>query len=267
MNKLTLIIGIFLLLSCEKDPTVSTPTSPSQLAEYIGYFNSEKTTNNVWLHAGNHPAFERETDQRQIHIRVSLPINASDIQLHICDSVQYQDSLELFRTSNQEVQIESGGLFGKFAIKYTNDNRPRLARVSFLAGDSLYISPSIVLRSDIQSTNTKFITDLEIETTSGGRAYINWSGAGIDEPWKNLVIIKDQTGIPFCAVETDNLSFLFHNLRNVTKNFTPTLSDARLQEGQAYSLAIYRNDNAGWMRNFIEVGFVADSTKTQIFND
>ena len=264
MRHLIIILGLFVFTSCEKDPEIVNELEPSNLADYLSRIEEGKVSYRLWAHAGNHPSFERITDQKAVHIRMFLPNGYERVKLFISDSASYPDSLELFYSMDKELTEQSDNLFGLFALKETA-SRSRLAMVSVETPDSVYLSSPILLRVNNSATNTKNASDVWIETTAGGRAYINWNGAGIDEPWKNLVEIRDQTGEVFCAVETNNLSFLFHDLRNVSRDFTPALRDPRLIEGQHYSLTIYRNDNQGWMRNYRKVEFEADSTLIQQF--
>lgn len=266
MQRFLFIVIVCLFASCEKDLVLTQDIEAGNLADYLARVNPEKTSNTLWAHAGNHPFFERTIDEQTVHIRMHLPDEYSNVQLFISDSINYPDSLKLFSRIDKDVLHKNGDLFGLFAIKETQDNRSRLAIVSIESSDSTYLSSPILLRANNKATNTKNTSGISIETTPGGRAYVNWNGAGIDEPWKNLVELRDQTGAVFCAVETNNLSFLFHDLRNVTRNFKPELRDPRLIEGQVYSITIYRNDNQGWMRNYRLLEFEADSRRIQEFD-
>ncbi len=266
MNRYFLILVVWISVSCEKDPVIVEDVEPYNIAEYLSRVNPDKISNTLWAHAGNHPAFEPVTDQQAIHIRMHLPQDFQNVQLYVNDSVEHRDRMELYLLQDKDVHYTDGQIFGRFAIKKTQDNRSRMAIVSLETIDSVYYSAPLLLRGNNTATDTKNVSKISIETTPGGRAYINWSGAGLDEPWRNLVELTDQTGEVFCAVETDDLSFLFHDLRNVTQNFTPSLRDPRLIDRQIYSVAIYRNDNQGWMRNYRIVEFEADSARIQRFD-
>jgi hypothetical protein len=265
MRNWVLILLVFTLSSCEKDEAIDTKTDPATLAHYLSEYHADKTSNKVWLHAGNHPSFERETDERPIHIRLFAPERATEFTCFLNDSIQFRDSLRLYRKISAEFQMEREGLFGLFAIKESRSELNRYARVSYVLGDSLYLSEPILIRAKAISTDTKNTADLRIEVTSGGRAFMNWTASDVAQA-NNLVMITDRTGLVFCAAQTKNDEFLFYNLRNVNRNFTPDLFDPRLVHGETYGLRIYSTDNSGWMRNFRSVVFRADSLNIQSFD-
>jgi hypothetical protein len=262
---ISILLLIALLSSCKKDSAIPSSHPAKTLRDYYELNVSGDVSNDVWTHAGNHPAFAQSVADDPVLIRFYKPENATDFTLFICDSINYPDSFELFRLSNQAYTTESAGLFGNFTLSYPKHNHARLVRICMHRNDSILISDPVTIRSDIFATNTKNASNLNITTTASGQPYFEWNGS-FDGAGSNLVMLTNSAGTRFCAVETTDGSFIFHNLRNVATDFTPELYDPKLLEGQSYTLEIFMTDNSGWMRNYRSVEFKMDSTISQTFD-
>lgn len=252
--------------SCQKDAVIPTTTSET-LSDYFS-FNSKSYHNvslSVWAQAGNHPDFHPSSKDKPILIRYYHPKGATKAALFISDSIDHPYTHEWYRQSRQSRSLESGGIFSTFSLSNVKDNRPRLIRIAYVFEDSLFLSPHISIRPDQFSTNTKNASNVSVTTTATGQAYFEWNGS-FDAAGSNLVMLTNSAGTRFCAVETTDASFIFHNLRNVATDFTPELYDPKLLEGQSYILEIFMTDNSGWMRNYRSVEFKMDSTISQTFD-
>jgi hypothetical protein len=262
---ISILLLFVLLISCEKDGPIPSSYPAKTLQDYYDLNVSGDVSIDVWIHAGNHPSFTNRVADDPVLIRFFRPEEASNITLFINDSIKFPDSLALYRQSNQEFETEAGGLFGTFRLSYPKSNHARLVRIGMKQNDSILISDPITIRPNEFSTNTKNASNVSVETTADGRASFEWNGS-FDGAGNNLVMLTNSGGSRFCAVETTDGSFLFHNLRNVATDFTPDLYDPRLKEGQSYTLEIFMTDNAGWMRNYRSVDFKMDSTTIQSFD-
>ena len=253
-------IGFF---GCQKDPIIDPSPTPEHL-ESVLLQNDKVLIDTIYAHAGNHPNFERETDQYDVHLRFQSHDNMTNVKIYRNDSIAYPDSLALFQKVDLKTEPEFQGLFTNILLKQQQQNEDFLIRVLYTANDTAFLTRTVRVRTAQESTDTKNVRDISVETTPGGRAFFDWAGSSVASD-DNLIEMADATGKTFCAVVTSDPAFLFHNHRNVTHDFTPEIFAPRLVQGESYDVNIYMTDNIGWMRNYRNFSFVADSTKSEFF--
>tara|TARA_B100000902_G_C27273205_1_gene897434 strand:- start:975 stop:1751 length:777 start_codon:yes stop_codon:yes gene_type:complete len=251
------------LSGCEKDPEIS-PSPTLENLESVLLQNDKVLIDTIYAHAGNHPNFERETDQYDVHLRFQSRNNMTSVMIYINDSIANPDSLALFQKVDLIMEPEFQGLFTNILLKQEQQNEDFFIRVLYTANDTVFLTRTVRIRTAQESTDTKNVRGISIETTPGGRAFFDWTGSSVASD-DNLIEIADATGKTFCAMVTSDPTFLFHNLRNVTHDFTPELFAPRLVQGESFNVNIYMTDNTGWMRNYRNFSFTADSTKKEFF--
>lgn len=242
-----------LLLACEKDPAVPVAEGPPSLFTWLAGFPAKAVSHRAVAHAGNHPAFERETDAFPVHILFHAPRSAHSFVYFESDSTQYPDSLQYYRQKALDFELMQNGLLGRFLR--TQPKRNVLARIGYQLGDSVFVSGAVMIRGQA-ATPTASIVTVNVKVSETGRASFNWLGL---DPFavSYLVLLEDRTGEAFCGVYTNSRSFMFYDLRNVTHNLTPELYDPLLVAGEEYTIGVYAMDEQGWIRNFRRIQFVA----------
>lgn len=257
----TLCTLLWLFTACEKDPSIDLSADTSTLSYLHSQFASEKVSEHVLLQAGNHPSFERETDDKEVHLLLYLPEGAHSYRYFENDSIQYPDSLKLYHQKDLSFETMTNGLTGRFLRDQPAGRK--WARVSFQREDSLFISPPVIIREQGFATGT--IEQIRVDVSSTGRCDFRWFKNANINSVQHLLLLEDRTGTAFCGVYTRTLNFFFYDLRNVTENLTPELYDPLLVLGETYRLTIASMDEQGWMRDYRSLEFVADTNEVMVF--
>ncbi|GAB5539995.1 MAG: hypothetical protein Salg2KO_20980 [Salibacteraceae bacterium] len=257
---LVISVLVLTLVGCEKDDPINLNAPNPDLQSRIDASKTSHLVDTIYAHAGNHPAFEKETDQYYLHLRYWSHPNASKLKVYRSDSILNPDQFEFYREIDITTEPVPSGIFNRVLMKEQPEAEDFLVRIAFEHEDTLFITQATRIRANEESKDTKNVRDIQVETTPKGRAYFSWVGAGTASG-NNLIELQDPTGNTFCSVVTTDPNFLFHNLRNALIDFTPALFDPRLVHGEEYHVQIYMTDNSGWMRNFRSFSFTADSNR------
>src|SRR5688500_5745121 len=112
----SILLLAFTLAGCEKDPVI-TDVPADSLPVYLEDFPTEKRSNRVWVQAGNHLSFERETDGLPIHVIFHVPDSAHSFTYFESDSTRFPDSLQFFRKKAVTFELMENQLLGRFLCK------------------------------------------------------------------------------------------------------------------------------------------------------
>ena len=244
MRKLFYLLCLLMiaLISCKKDAGIdegwlANETLDVQVADH----QAERIQYTAFGFVGNHPSFERATDGFSIHADAVVPEGAREIRYFETDSLQYRDSLRTYR--RQDIHIEHLG--DRLLVRGTREGirQDRFVRLTYLLGDSLFITPAITLRA--ASLTTATIDDIESGWNNEGYYAFNWrSVPGSDQ---YLIVLRDFSGDALIALSTERTSLQWYDLRSVGLNFFPALRDPQLVEGSSYTLSIYAITQRGWL--------------------
>lgn len=248
------IISISILLltaSCEQDEAFEPENVDySKLSNYVGSFLDANQSSDVLAFAGNHRSFRLETPEHPIHVFVRQPEEASTLKIFVSDSTNLPERLDFYR----ELNLESVPVFEGFLKRYAVDrkNRNRLIRVSYVIDDSLFLSESISIQANPDTSEA--FEEIEIENDFPGSADFSWSlRAELDF---TLLLLSDRSGDVFNAVTTDRNRFRFFDLRNIQRNYTPELRSPSLIPNETYYLNLFGISSNGWIYSIGSRSFV-----------
>lgn len=258
---LHIIILVLGLTACEKDVMIDSEQDQNTLDYYLSQFSGDKISSSVWAQAGNHPSFERETDDKEVHVTLYMPTEAHSFVYFQSDSMGVPDSTQWYRKRNVDFESMGNGLLGRFLVDQPKHDT--WVRVGFQMDDRFFISGPVLIRDS--QTPTGNIEEVLVDVSATGRCDFRWFKNANINSVSHLLLLHDRTGDAFCGVYTRSLNFFFYDLRNVSQNLTPELYDPLLVLGEDYSVTISSIDEQGWIRDHRSFTFTADTNEVMVF--
>ncbi|MEQ9186704.1 MAG: hypothetical protein RLP15_03155 [Cryomorphaceae bacterium] len=247
MRYLTLLLAcsILVLFGCEKDATISLEELGSlRLDHHLEMHSQEHIAFEAFGCVGNHPNFQLDNGRDAIQAFILSPSNANTFRYYETDSLRFKDSLETYTQIDIPFEGFGDGLFMQASLNQVQ--RDRYARMTYLANDSLYVTPAIAVRSATLTTSD--LGEIESGVNEQGYYEINWrSVPGADQ---YLLILRDRSGDALVGLTTERSSFQWYDLRSVSNDFFPGLRDPRLVEGAEYECSIYALTERAWLSSF-----------------
>lgn len=210
--------------------------------------------------AGNAPAFERLTNDLDLHLYFSADTAPTEVFCFVSDSLKYADSLTFYKRLDATSYSSADQLLSRIALKYPKNER--LYRIAYTTSDFTYVSAPMAIGKLNQRTEK--VEQLTILGSNTGRAEFRWKGFNLALILNYVFLLEEPTGNEFCGVLVNKPRFIFYDLRNVDRNFSPGLYDPLLNFGDRYTATIYCLDESGWIRNYRSFGFEADSVEQEL---
>ncbi len=251
MRYLLLCLTVTLFWACEKDPEVNpSALEDNSLSNYLLQFSEEKTSNNFVAFAGNHPDFEDETNDEDLHLYLKAHPEATDFRLYQNDSLEFEDSLNLYASRTFTEGTAFGDFLTRISLPYPAQGR--WLRISYVVKDSLFLSDPIELPGKKQVTSR--FDELSAEQEAEGRATFRWNDGPLTPRF--VLMLSDRSGDVFCAITTRRDRFRFHDLRNIDRDLTPELFDPQLVIGETYTATLFGISNDGWADRYSTLVFI-----------
>jgi hypothetical protein len=239
-----------LMSACAKDPIIpTTSVDKVTLQDELVAHGSERIRTDAFAFAGDHPSFERETDDAPIHVYAFIPEGATRLTYYETDTLAFRDSLNAYRRKEIEAETKSGDRFHRFAREASR--RDRYARISYWYNDSLFLSPAMAIRS--QSSPTSKLGPVQAFYSSNGYFTFDWEQYPATTSY--LLVLTDATATIRMALTTARSSFQFYDLRDTEHNFIPELRDPQLVDGATYTLTVYAISNRSWCNALTHTAF------------
>ena len=251
MKRWTWIAALLFLAACEQDDAIIDQQRES-LHTLITKYEEGYVSDRFHLQIGNHPSFEKTTDQHPYHIIFRVPENAFDLRYFETDSFRRPDSLPGYIERNPQMIESDNGFFKRYARRDVPNDR--YVRVTYRLGDSLFMSQPASLRTS-ENLETYTLNGIEVRPGPDSTLFFSWpDSVAFDE---FLFVLKGNDGDIISANYSDRASFLFYDLRTVLRNLTPDLVRPKLIRNEEYDVDVYGINSRDWIMAQGSLEFVA----------
>ncbi|GAB5417939.1 MAG: hypothetical protein Crog4KO_23130 [Crocinitomicaceae bacterium] len=243
MRILTILLGLFILTSCNKKP------EQSELEEFIAENQGRTEDFLIACAAGDINGFMGSTE-RPISVFFYNVDDASSAMLYVKSEEGGKDEFCYYSRAEEIPESMFNGRMGRFSV--STEYNGKWVIVVYNTGDTYNVSDPIFIRADTHPTvdiSSKIITQ-----GSGSQPQFNWLSDFVKGNVIYFSLISNANNDFVSGVYTKEKYWNFYDLSNVVLNVTPTMNPTLdTQESYTYTNMGVGEDN--WVRTFGSVAF------------